>query len=449
MRPLMQLAVLLALNAALGLWGSASLGFDLDEMATAAWVLSRDFGDLFAQIGAAHEGNAIGYPVFIYLWGKLGQGALWLRLPSVLAATATVALFYRRYARAHSMAAFLSALLLSLSTLWLTHAQNARCFALFAFFSFAAFLLHEKMEEEPGRTRWNLLFTLSALASLSLHHFAVLYLAPLFAKSACRILQKRAPVSHLAAPLATFLFYLPQSSFLLHQWRFGPQWIPVVTAERLAGFVRNFLSVQHALPTLLAAALILFGALRRFRAQRKLLTWTLFPFLACLAISLGARSLLVERYLLPSLMGAFAFAGFGLQELFALTSKSAGAPRILHPSALKTLLVAIPLSAATLALFQLPNFFAHTKDADFRGAAAFVREHEPRCGSKVVTDLRLLRRWPYYLPHAHLSGWGTQLPPRPYWLVQAGYEVPAYVGSMLEGAKLHWRGNNAVAACVE
>jgi len=58
---------------------------DHDEMATAVWAMARSPVEALRELWAPWEGNAAGYPVFIWLWGRAGLSEPWLRLPSALA----------------------------------------------------------------------------------------------------------------------------------------------------------------------------------------------------------------------------------------------------------------------------------------------------------------------------------------------------------------------------
>jgi mannosyltransferase len=436
---LLAAAAVFALALLPRLVGIGETGFDLDEMATAAWVLSHGLRDLVAQLWGLHEGNAIGYPFFIYLWGKLSQDPAWLRLPSALAGAGAVALFYLAHARRlGALPSLLCALLLALAAALLFHSQNARVYAVFTFSSFLGLLLFQKSLNQPTAL-WLAAYTAVSALSLYLHHFAFLYFGTLWACAFWLVGRGKAGKAHLLPPALSLLLYLPHLPLLLHQLRHGPKWIPSITAERAWSTLESLLWIHHPLPTLLAAALAALGIVVAVREKHwLLLAFTFAPLFLGAALSLVFRNVFVSHYFLPSSLGLFSLAAIGAA---AFSSRSKLAPPAL---------IVLTVLALAFSLTRLPGFYAEPRRGNFLAAAETIRQNPERCSLRVVTEPLLLRRWPIYLPaHLSLSGWHSPLPEKPFWILSAGYPMPDYLEWIARntGTDL-WTGNGALVACI-
>jgi mannosyltransferase len=400
---------------------------DLDEMATAAWAMSKGLGDLFTQLRYPIEGNAAGYPVLAWFWAKLGLAEWWLRLPSALAGAGVVAVFYRRNARRIAPeAALWAALLLAVAYFPLLESQNARCYALYALF---AYLALDQWERERHSA-----FVACSWIALSLHHFAFLYLAPLWAVSAARVARRERGWSELAPAAVTLLCYLPELPLLLHQLRGGPTWIPPLTPAGIAAAFTSLAWLHGAVATGILAAAMLAG-LSRLSRLRFELAWAFFPIVAGAAISWLYRSVFLDQYFFPSCLGLFGLAASGLDLPI---SKGVSWPARLGA-----------LVSLALALAALPAFYATPKTADWRGAAEFVLTHE--CGKLLVTDPYWVNRWPYYV-HDRLAihHWNEGFPKEPFWLAGAGHPpLPRSLHAIGEKlASQRWQGQDALVYCI-
>jgi mannosyltransferase len=428
---------LLAVSAYVRLLHLPEKSFDRDEMATAAWVLSRDFGELYQHLQSPFEGNTFGYPVFIYFWGKAGHSELWLRMPSVLASLFTIGIFYWHQARRlHWAVALLSSAFLSLSPLFLFHSRNARPYSFLILFAFLAFLFFRQAEKRPGNPRALALFAAFSTLALYTHHFAFFYLAPLWGLLLWRILRKQIPAFSFWAVVAPALLWLPALPLFLHQMQHGPRWIPAITPALLWSETLSPFSMQHEAASVVFASLCALGLWRGAAGRDVIGLWALAPLLLAALFSLLFRPVFLGQYFAPSVLGLAALGALGLDAY----------PR--RSGTFRSLVVALAFTGLALAAWRLPVFYANTQGSDFKGAADFIVQNQESCGSAVVVDPRVISRWPFYLPPSlKLVSWEARLPREPFWFVQAGYPTPPFLTVLAELHSL-WRGQDAMVACI-
>ncbi|MGZ3655296.1 MAG: hypothetical protein ACXWR1_13410 [Bdellovibrionota bacterium] len=401
---------------------------DHDEMATAAWAMSRSPAEVFQKLFYPYEGNTAGYPLFIFLWGKLGLSEQWLRLPSALAGAATVVLFYRRNARrVKPEAALWAALLLAVAAAPLLQSQNARCYSLFGFFAYLALDCFDR-----GKVTG---YVLASIAALSLHHFAWLYLTPLWIFGLARMNWDRQAGRTLAPLLLIWASYLPQVPLLLWELRSGPVWIGPASIHSVVNAMLALIWLHGPLATAMAGALIFFGLCRRFYFQRVELAWACFPILAAALISLFGRHVFAGLYLFPSAFGFFGLLAAGIDGLAGLGLWAARA---------SALLMLVLIRA------QLPDFYAAPKTADWRGASEFMLSKQNECSNILLTDPFFVNRWPYYLGSKfEIRSWYQGYPKTPFWVAGAGRPYdPAITDIAKRMGALEWRGAGARADCI-
>jgi mannosyltransferase len=290
----------------------------LDESATVA-IASQHGGALGAAL--AHDGgNMLGYYALLHvLIGLFGSGAFVLRLPSAVAAAATVGLLgvlaMRLFGRRVALAVGpLAAVSLSL-VYW---GQDARGYAPMVALiagSFVAFV--SLLREEAGRRAWLAYVALTTAAVYSGLEAVLVVPAQLLALVWFRS-RERAVVSAVAAtavccvPLAVLaaargsgqLFWVPQPSL-----RIAKQ---VVQALTSSGLQPSFYTSSTTTLVALTAALLGVGVariawlLRSGRARSAagpalVLSWLLVPIAAALLESALGQSVFQARYLLVSL----------------------------------------------------------------------------------------------------------------------------------------------------
>ena len=170
---LVGLAVVLAL--VLGLWqlGDRSLG---NDEGVAVEVAHRPARMLLKYVHHVEPNNIL-YFGFLHFWEQLGSSDGFLRLPSVLAFPAAVALTaaiaWRSFGRtAGAVAGFL----LALNALALQYAQEARAYGPLLAFAAASVLCFMLAVERPTARRWALWVAVSVVAAY-LHPYALFVVA--------------------------------------------------------------------------------------------------------------------------------------------------------------------------------------------------------------------------------------------------------------------------------
>jgi mannosyltransferase len=296
--------VLLAATVALAFLGRRGL---FPDEAVSIGIARSDWSS-FIDALTSRETNMALYHVILRGWVRLGHGEAFARLPSVLAAVATipvmVALGTRLFGR---RAGLLGGLLLALNAGWLYTAQLARGYALcLLLLAVATWLFVEGVENDRPRV-W-VGYGLAGAMAASSHLFAVLVLV---AHAASLVLLPRAKVPWRGivtggAVLAAGL--VPLGLQLRASTDDGIGWASASAGGRLVDAVRSVLPLP--LGTLLGAALVV-GALivlprfrRRMTADDSVQTWRLsmmiswatVPLLIAGAVSYFATPILVARY---------------------------------------------------------------------------------------------------------------------------------------------------------
>ncbi|MCU1490985.1 MAG: glycosyl transferase, family 39 [Acidimicrobiaceae bacterium] len=296
----------------------------IDEAATAS-IASQHGASLWRAM-ANDGGNMLGYYALVHvLIGWFGDGLVVLRLPSVVAGAASVALvsllalrlFDRRVA---AVAGLLCAVSLPL-VFW---AQQARSYAPMVAFVAASYLLLAALVARPGertsRGLWLAYVLVSALALYMSYVAALVFPAQLLAVAVCRRPWRRvasalAVVALLSIPLVWLavgrgtgqLSWVPRPD--------GASWSALAESVTSAGFVPNFHldSTSAVLVVLTLVALAAGGAIaarsarRRARGERDLrasfpvvlmASWLIVPVALVWAWSLIGQSFFSPRNLL-------------------------------------------------------------------------------------------------------------------------------------------------------
>lgn len=178
--PALSLAALIVLGFALRLPGT-SQGFFGDEVATYWDIHAHGLGGLISALHGTHI--EITPPLFFVLsWvtSHIGHAPVWLRLPSLLAGTATIAAVYALGVRAFGRAAALVAAALTvLSPFMLYYSSEARAYALMMLLvTLSTLSLLQALRD--GRARWWAGYAILSCAALYSHYTCVFYLAGQF-----------------------------------------------------------------------------------------------------------------------------------------------------------------------------------------------------------------------------------------------------------------------------
>jgi mannosyltransferase len=309
-----------ALAMALGLIQLTTRSLWLDEAATVA-IAGQHGSALWSAI--AHDGgNMLGYYALLHvLIGWFGDGALVIRLPSVVAVGATAAavgvlglrLFDRR-------AALASGLLTAVSLPLVFWGQNARGYAaMVALVAWSFVALAVLVESGSGRAwvAYVVLTTLAVYASF----VAVLVLPAQLATLAWRRQRWRQVVAALAA---CAMCWIPLAVLAVERGSGQLFWIPrpslktegqVIQTLASAGFEPNFRPTWAATGLAIATvALVLLAGVRIVRRPRwgplLALSWLVVPVALLWVWSLVGQSLFTPRNALVSLPAVAVLLGW-------------------------------------------------------------------------------------------------------------------------------------------
>ncbi len=344
----------------------------LDEATSIA--IAGQHGASFGAALARDGGNMLGYYALLHLLvGAFGSGTLLVRLPSVVAASGTVAvvcvlgirLFDRRVALA---AGLLSAVSLPL-VFW---GQDARGYAAMIALSAASFLaLLSLLDAEHSGWRAWLGYVVLSTAAVYAGLEAVLVVP---AQLVVLIWHRDRARAVLSAVAASAICCVPLAVLAAQRGASQLFWVPppslgtakqVVQALTSSGLQPNFYTSTGGVLLGLAAVVLATGAWMTIRglARREpaawrpalLLSWLLVPIALALLVAIAGQSIFQARYLLVSLPAVGLLLGWTLMQR--------PVPRVLGACLLTVLLV---LQALQLA----PSYGASPEN--WRAATSYV-----------------------------------------------------------------------------
>jgi hypothetical protein len=151
-----------------------------DELSSYWIVHGRSLGDVLSIVRSDDEITPPLYFVLGWLTLKLGGAPEWVRLPSLVAGTATIPLVYLLGARTVGRpAGLVAAAVMALSPFMIYYSDEARAYALMlAFVTASTLALLAALR--TGRTRWWVFYALCSCAALYTHYTA---LFPLFGQA--------------------------------------------------------------------------------------------------------------------------------------------------------------------------------------------------------------------------------------------------------------------------
>jgi mannosyltransferase len=216
------LGLLVVLAAALrfSTLGLQSLWFD--EAFTPVHVFSTSLATTLSHVARTENTPPLWYVLEWAVIRVAGDGAIALRFLSALAGVAMVAVMWAvGQELAGRRAAILAAALTATNPLFVWYSQEARAYALFAFFVSLSMLCCLRAEREPTGRRMAA-FALSGSLALLSHYFAVFLVAPMALWLARR--RERARVA-IPALVAIAIVGLALIALVLAQGGHGAQWI--------------------------------------------------------------------------------------------------------------------------------------------------------------------------------------------------------------------------------
>jgi len=411
-----ELGALLALIAVALALRATSLSRSLFNDETYSLALAqRSLGHMVALFG--YEAN--GTPYSIVLWPLIrlfGDGEQLLRLPAVLAGTASVpAMWWAARQLGGRRAAWVAAGLLAINPMAVWYSQEARAYAfvvLAACLSFGALAravstsaptVPEAGAGKAGRRAW--VVYVAAMAALA---YCDLLAAPLALPAQALIARRAGPAAWrawLRSLLALLVCCLPLLVFasISRSRRNALFWLPktdrALVELALQEFTAGFAKVGAVgWLTLLAGAALIAVALQRtrgaaFARERSTMaiaaTWGLLPVVVLLAVSFVVP-VFWPRYAILSLPGLCLLAGLAAERTWG-SSRAMGAAA--------ACLVAI----AALALFADARQRGELQQ-NWRPAAAWLRAARAPGQPTIVDNAQVLPSLGYYVPALRAAG---------------------------------------------
>lgn len=232
--------------------------FWLDELVTVSLV-RQGFGDMIDAIPES-EATPYAYYVAAWVWTQVfGWGEVGLRSLSALAGAATVPVAYGAGAALVSRrVGLLAAALVCVNPLLIWYAQEARSYALFAFFSALTVLFFGRALRSDQHAL--VLWAVSSSLALATHYFAIFLVVPEAAWLLARYPRRVRAVLASLLPAATLLVHVP---LILEQRAAGEAVNESSLLSRAAGIAKSIV-VGYSFPAELAgsaaaAALVVFG----------------------------------------------------------------------------------------------------------------------------------------------------------------------------------------------
>jgi hypothetical protein len=190
-----------------------------DEIFTYQDIVGRSFGSVVTNVHAGGENSPPLYFLLAWAAAKLGDASVWIRLPSLLAGTATVPVTYLLGRETVGrIAGLIAAGIMALAPFAVFYGVEARPYALMVFFVALSTLALIHAVRPAASRWWWALYVLSAAAAAYSHYTCifVLGLQGLWSLWTCR--GRVAPA--VTANLAIVLLYLP--------------WLPQLRGKSLA-----------------------------------------------------------------------------------------------------------------------------------------------------------------------------------------------------------------------
>lgn len=352
------------LAAGLCLYELTTRGLWLDETATVS--IASQHGAALGSAMARDGGNMLGYYGLLHvLIAAFGDGALVLRLPSVIGAAAAVGLTAQLALRLWDRTcAVLAGLLAAVSLTLVYWGQDARGYALMIALIAGSFLALLWLLGSEGRAwrPWLAYVVVSVGAVYAGLEAILIFPAQLVALVWYRG-RARAAISAMvttalcAVPLFVLsaergsgqLFWVPSPS-----WRTAKQ---VLDALGSSGLQPSYYAPAGNALLILTGAAVMFGAARLWRTDRGglVLVWLTVPVLADLVVSFVSHSIFQARYVLVSLPA--------VALVLAWTVARGRLPR---PAAVTLLVAVIALRALVLA----PSYGVSSEE--WRAATGYV-----------------------------------------------------------------------------
>lgn len=385
------LGVLTLVGAGVRVFDLGAQSLWLDELFS-VFLARRDVSAIV--MGTAQDTMPPLYYLLVHYALQVGDDEIAARAVSCLFSIVTVPLFYTLARQLFdARVAFLATLVLALNPFHVLFAQEARMYALLAFFTLASFVFFVRAWRD-NRTRDWLLFALTQILAFYTHSLAFLNLLALDVLAGVQRAQLlRRWRGLIAAHVIVGMFFAPWLFVMMQQiarvqsgfWGMPPSPLVLVTVPYLMVFSNTapLWLVPIGLFAVLAIIALIVPALRRAQADaaRGLLFAAgvaIVPLVTLFVISL-ARPMFVERTLIVSSFGWYLLIAWGV-----LYAPPRVLNRVLGAVGLVVLLIALAnywvnpemrkppfrdAARALVAQFQAGDVVVHTSDSS---ALAFM-----------------------------------------------------------------------------
>ena len=201
------------------------------------------------------EANMSLYYVLLRGWVGLSDGAVWVRLLSVLMSLAVVPVVYCIGKEVFSQrVGIMAALLLAINPFDIRYAQEARSYSLFVLLVSVSFLAFFHCLKQPDRF-WSVCYVLSTALALDAHFFAALaVLVQLVALATVPATERRLAIRQVWRLAVVVILGLPLLWFVMFKDRGQLAWAPPVHARDLYDVFRFMLGSGLRLGIAIAAA---------------------------------------------------------------------------------------------------------------------------------------------------------------------------------------------------
>lgn len=322
-RPSLVVAVATAFVALATLWGLGDRSSWLDEGFTV--MHTRLPTDEFFSIVAEREANAVLHSVLVHGLVRVSEAEWWLRLPSALAATATVPVTYLAGRRLfHPRVGVVAAVFVAANGFVVEYGQEGRGYALLLFLAALSTFLFVRALQEDRAGSWAAWAAVACLMGYA-HLFGVLVVA---AQVAALLARRGLPTPWRRVGWcigAIVLAHLPLAAFLVAGGDKGQsEGLPAFTPVRFVGiFVR--LSGNAGVPlTLLVAVACAYGLAVLWRRRRALdeQAWGVLLVTLGIVVPVAAAGLVslfeplyVARYFVGTMPALALLAAFGVTQV--------------------------------------------------------------------------------------------------------------------------------------
>ena len=339
------------------------------------------------------EANMSLYYVLLRGWVGLSDGAVWVRLLSVLMSLAVVPVVYCIGKEVFSQrVGIMAALLLAINPFDIRYAQEARSYSLFVLLVSVSFLAFFHCLKQPDRF-WSVCYVLSTALALYAHFFAALVvLVQLVALATVPATERRLAIRQVWRLAVVVILGLPLLWFVMFKDRGQLAWAPPVHARDLYDVFRFMLGSGLRLGIAIAAVGIAATAWFRHWRQSRWATqnwsafvvvlWLLLPVVLTLLVS-AWKPIYAPRFLLFCLPAALLLVGTGLAEV-----------------RLAWIRYALVLALIVSSIGPLRSYYAEAGEEDWKSAVGFLASNAQKGDTVVLPNPYCELPLRYELAHA-------------------------------------------------